>query len=273
MNVFARRRRPVPRVCLPSGLNRRIKAMRTLYSNVSPFAIIAAAPADTASGAAANQDTGAKAAEEATSIPKPPPESKLSRFKSKNLGREKVATQIAGLPHHSVPEAKDWVRLHPDEENWWSDELCFVSIPVPGQKRDMLHLIDTDQAAELPSGKVARFRLALASKPNDGFFLAHVPSTNLDNKWNETNVDGCEQAKTLWTQLTSRRGEGVEGYDISMSEAEKKGKKPFPEPNWEKVTKGKTLEDLIVAAFAGRIIDSETNPAWLRLIADVQTLA
>jgi hypothetical protein len=248
--------------------------MTALYDNVSLFAILAAAPPDTASGAAAaNQDTGAKAAEEATSIPKPPPESKLSRFKSKNLGREKVATQIAGLPHYSVPEAKDWVRLHHDEENWWSDELCFVNIPVSGQKRDMVHLIDADLAVGLSSGKVARFRLALAAKPNDVFFLAHVPSANLDNKWNETNVSGCEQAKTLWTQLTSRKSEGVEGYDISMSEAEKNGKKPFPDPNWGKVTKEKTLEDLIVAAFAGRIIDSETNPAWLRLIADVQTLA
>jgi hypothetical protein len=183
-----------------------------------------------------------------------------------------VATQIAGLPHYSVPEAKDWVRLHPDEENFWSEELCFVSIPVPGQKRDMLHLIDSELAAELPSGRISRFRLALASKPNDVFFVAHIPSQNLDNKWNETNIQGCEQAKTLWTQLTSRRDEGVEGYDISMSEAEMKGKKPFPDPNWEKVTKGKTLDELIEAAFAGRMILDRAHPAWSRLTADVQTL-
>jgi hypothetical protein len=242
--------------------------MCTLYS--SWFVIAAFAPPDAASGAAANPDT---AKPEETSIPKPDGESKMSRFKSKNLGREKVATQIAGLPHYSIAEAKDWVRLHPDEENFWSEELCFVSIPVPGQKRDMVHLIDSELASRLPSGKIARFRLALACKPNDVFFLAHIPSQNLDNKWNETNVQGCEQAKTVWTQLTSRRDEGVEGYDISMSEAEQKGKKPFPNPNWEKVTKGKTIFDLILAAFAGRMITDETNPAWLRLIGDAQTLA
>jgi hypothetical protein len=239
--------------------------MRALYNNTSRFAISVCAAPDAASGAAA-------ANPDATSIPKPDGESKMAKFKSKNLGREKVATHIAGLPHYSVPEAKDWVRLHPDEENFWSEELCFVCIPVPGQKRDMLHLIDTDLADELAPGKITRFRLALASKPNDVLFLAHVPSQNLDNKWNESNIRGCEQAKTLWTQLTSRREEGVEGYDISMSEAEKKGKKPFPDPNWTKVTKDKTIFDLMIAAFAGRMIDDKTNPAWLRLIADAQTL-
>jgi hypothetical protein len=126
--------------------------MNTLYSNSSLFAIVAASPADATSGAAAANPEAAKPEE--TSIPKPPKgEDKMSRFKSKNLGREKVATQIAGLPHYSVPEAKDWVRLHPDEENFWSDELCFVSIPVPGQKRDMVHLIDSDLAGDLPSAE------------------------------------------------------------------------------------------------------------------------
>jgi hypothetical protein len=245
--------------------------MRTLYDNTSPFAIVAAAPREAASGAAAANPDAANP--EKVSIPKPDGESKMARFKSKNLKREKVATQIAGLPHYSVSEAKDWVRLHPDEENFWSEELCFVSIPVSGQKRDMLHLIDTDLAEELPSGKVMRFRLALASKPKDVFFLAHVPSQNLDNKWNETNVNGCEQAKTLWTQLTSRREEGVEGYDSSISKAEKEGRKPFPDPDWAKVAKEKTIFDLILGAFAGRTITDKTHPAWLRLIGDVQTLA
>jgi hypothetical protein len=245
--------------------------MCVLYNNsVSPFALAVYAPPDAASGAAAGNPDAAKPEE--VSIPKPDAESKMARFKSKNLGREKVATQIAGLPHYAVPEAKDWVRLHPDEENFWSEELCFVSIPVPGQKRDMLHLIDTDLAGELPSGKVTRFRLALASKPNDVFFLAHIPSQNLDNNWNKTNIQGCEQSKTVWTQLTSRKEEGVEGYDISMSEAEKKGRKPFPDPNWEKVAKGKTIFDLMLAAFAGRTMTDKTHPAWLRLIGDAQTL-
>jgi hypothetical protein len=161
------------------------------------------------------------------------------------------------------------VRLHPDGAEYWSDELCFVNIPVLGQKKDTLHLIDGDLAKELAPKRVLKFRLALASKPNDNFFLAHIPSQNLDNKWNESNLQGCEQAKRFWTTVTSLRETGVDGYKIDMSAAEKKGQKPFPDPNWPK----KTLDELIEETFAGRMILERTDPAWIRLIADVQTLS
>jgi hypothetical protein len=168
-----------------------------------------------------------------------------------------------------MSEAKDWVRLHEDEANYWSDEYCFVNVPVPGQKRDTLHLIVTDQAKLLPPGKIQKFRLALASKPHDVFFLAHVPSQNLDNDWNRTNLQGCELAKKLWTQLTSLKAQGIEKYDIQFSEAEKEGKKPFPDPKWPKVA----LTTLIEATFTGRMILDETSPAWLRLVGGVQKLS
>ena len=68
------------------------------------------------------------------------------------------------------------MRLHPDPA-YWSDELCFVTVPVIGAKDGHLHLIDETLAmAYLASKKIERFRLALASKPNDVFFLCHVPA-------------------------------------------------------------------------------------------------
>lgn len=49
----------------------------------------------------------------------------------------------------------------------------------------MLHLIDETLALEyLSSGKILRFRLILATKPFDVFFLCHLPSQNEDNPWN-----------------------------------------------------------------------------------------
>ena len=67
------------------------------------------------------------------------------------------------------------MRLHPDEETYWSPELCFVNVPIKGQKRDTLHLINEDLAMRhLPSGKIQHFRLALATKPHDAFFLCDV---------------------------------------------------------------------------------------------------
>ena len=69
--------------------------------------------------------------EEPLSIKKPKG-SGLARFKSTNLEPEKVETLLTGLPHYPMSAAKDWVRLHPDEAAYWSDEYCFVDVPVQG---------------------------------------------------------------------------------------------------------------------------------------------
>src|ERR1700730_11948573 len=80
----------------------------------------------------------------------------LDKFKSKRAATtDGVDNLVDGMPHQKVGETKDFFRLHPDEEEYWSDEFCFVSVPVKGAKHASLHLIDDELAAEfLPSGKV-----------------------------------------------------------------------------------------------------------------------
>jgi len=135
-----------------------------------------------------------------------------------------------------------------------------------GEKRDTAHLIDEDLAMRfLPSGRILRFRLALATKPYDVFFLAQLPTRNADNLWNCTNVQACEQAKALWVQATSRGGEGVEGYKIDVA----RDQDAFPKPKWPT----QPLNDLIEKTFAGRMIDHEEHPALLRLIGAKQELS
>jgi hypothetical protein len=34
-----------------------------------------------------------------------------------------------------MAQARDFVRLHPNEETHSSRELCFVNVPIKGQKR------------------------------------------------------------------------------------------------------------------------------------------
>ena len=104
----------------------------------------------------------------AVAIPKPS-NFDLNKFKSKRADAiANVDTLQTGLPISNMSQAKDFVRLHPDEENYWSHELCFVNVPIKGAKRDSLHLIEEDLAMRfLPSGKVQRFRLALAAKPHE----------------------------------------------------------------------------------------------------------
>jgi hypothetical protein len=204
--------------------------------------------------------------EEVASIAKPEGFS-LDKFKSKHAAAmANVETLPDALPIHTIAQAKDFVRLHQDENNYWSSELCFVSVPIKGSKRDTLHLIEEELAMRfLPSAKIQRFRLALASKPYDVFFLCIVPSQNLDNGYNDSNLKACEQAKTRWTQATSRRDEGVEAYKVTVTRD--RDPAPFPEPKWP----SQSLAELIEKTLAGRIINDENHPGLLRLIGARQS--
>src|SRR5262249_45011785 len=133
-------------------------------------------------------DPNKQAEPEPMSIAKPD-DFDLNKFKTKRAAvMANVETLPTALPHHSISQAKDFVRLHPDEDNCWSDELCFVNVPIKGSKRDTLHLIEEELALRfLPSARIRRCRLALASKPSDVFFLCEVPTQNLDNSYNASN--------------------------------------------------------------------------------------
>jgi hypothetical protein len=199
------------------------------------------------------------------SIPKPTSAFDLNKFKSKRAAAmANVETLQTALPHHSISQAKDFVRLHPNEETHWSPELCFVNVPIKGQKRDTLHLIDEELAMRfLPSARILRFRLALASKPGDVFFLCHVPTRNADNSWNSSNLQACEQAKSLWTMVSSRKEENVDAYKIDAA----RHADAFPKPEWPT----QSLNDLIGITFAGRMIEREDHPGLLRLIGARQS--
>jgi hypothetical protein len=202
--------------------------------------------------------------DEAMSIAKPGTFS-LDKFKStRAVAAANVETLLTALPIHSIAQAKDFVRLHPNENEYWSDELCFVNVPIKGQKRDTLHLIVEGLAMRfLPSAKIIRCRLALATKPYDTLFLCQVPTQNLDNTFNASNVAACEQAKRLWTQATSRKEEGVDSYKVDFAQHED----AFPEPHWPT----QSLQELIWHTFDGRMIDREDHPGLLRLIGARQT--
>ena len=192
-------------------------------------------------------------------IPKPSAFS-LEGFKSKRASTiANVETLLNGLPHLRISDAGDFVRLHSNEERYWSDELCFVHVPIKGAKKDALHIILEDLAMQyLESKVIKRFRLALASKPDNRFFLCHVPSQNLDNKWNETALDGVRKAKTHWVQVTSRQSEGIEAYKTTFAGEQD----AFPDPEWP----SPSLEELIGKAFDGHTIMAADHPGLLRLL-------
>lgn len=199
-------------------------------------------------------------------ITKPKP-GVFERFKSKKpptIGG--VGTILQGLPLLKLSDANDFCKLSPLQEHW-SPELCFVSVPVSGEKKDLLHFIDEEIATKyLPEKRIKRFRLALGSKPYGVFFLAMIPTVNLDNSWNSSMVAACEQAKENWVSVSSRKAEGHENYKIDFA----KDLDAFPEPDWASAG---DVERIVELTFNSAMIEDEEHPALLRLTGRKPSLA
>ena len=195
-----------------------------------------------------------------------PGEFSLDKFKSKRSpDLPGVKTLLPPLPHHNMKEAEDYMRLHPNEAEYWSPELCFVNVPTIGQ-RETLHPIDEELALRyLPKGRIKRFCLVLAALPDNRFFLCHLPTQNLDNAYNATSIRASGIAKKFWVQVTSLKLDGVEDYKIDYAE----NQDTFPEPNWPE----QKLEELILKTFEGRTIDHNNHPGLLRPRGAKQSLA
>jgi hypothetical protein len=211
-----------------------------------------------------------KPADDTTSTPiaKPKAGNPLDKFRSKKAANvPNVGDDPGPLKIDHAARVKDFVRVHPNEEDYWSPELCFVEVPIPGARDLQLHLIVEDIAVRyLPSAKIIRHRLVLASKPRDQFFLARIPTQNLDNPWHISYLHGCEVAKTKWVELTSRRNEGKEGYHLTYAH----DADAFPTPKWP----ADSLDEIITRAFGpDRMITDDNHPGLLRLIGKKQELA
>jgi hypothetical protein len=202
----------------------------------------------------------------------PKPVSLLDRFKSKRgPGIAGVETLLTALPILRASEVNDFMRLHPDVDDYWSDEFCFVSVPIIGDRRDQLHMIDEELALKfLSSKRVLRFRLALASKPYSSMFLVKIPSQNLDNIWNSSAIKACELARRQWVQVASRKAENCEGYKVDFAQ----DADAFPDPTWLK----RSLDEIIHVSFNGPAghngfaIEDENHPGLLRLTGRKQSL-
>jgi hypothetical protein len=199
--------------------------------------------------------------------PKGDEEPSIPKRKSSRLEKCKPSTPaeraeklLEPLSVMKLSDAGDFVRVHPAKI---SHELFYVMVPQPGRKDGVMHLISEELAIKLSRGrknligKIKRFKLALAAKPYDVFFLAIVPTVNLDNEWNKSMLEAIELAKQGWREVISRYGENGEGYRPEPP----LGKDPYDEPRWPDAD----ILDLIEAAFPDRIIDSEGHPAWKRI--------
>lgn len=199
-------------------------------------------------------------------IKKPKKPGFLDRFKSRrppNISGVTVA--VNPLKICKLADAGDFTRLHPDEDFGWSDEQCFVSVPIKGEKQPQLHLIEEELAmSRLSSKQIQRHRLALAAKPYDSLFLCIVPSQNLDNSFNKSALKYCQEAKSRWLKVVSRKAIGYDDYIAEYAEDED----AFPETNWG----ARSVDEWCEITFREISIFEPNHPGWLRLIGAKQKL-
>lgn len=203
----------------------------------------------------------------APSIAKPT-SSRLDKFKTKLQHVSGVVDPFTGnLQVHKPAAVKDYIRTHHDEGAYWSDELCFVNVPIKGQPRETTHIIEVEIAlAYLPKAKLRYARLALATTPYDNFFLAEIATRNLDNDWCATERNAAQQLKGMWGLVFSGRDQGVEKYLVKPAEHQD----AFPAPRWPTSV---TIDDIILRTFADRMIETEEHPGLLRLRGARQNLS
>jgi hypothetical protein len=208
---------------------------------------------------AAIEDINPPQGEPLPQIDKPAKKFSLNKFKSNAPLLPGVSALLSALPILKLSEVGDYFRLYPHENLYWTDELYFVSVPIKGAKKDQLHLIDKNIATKyLEPKKILKFRLALATKPYDIFFLARVPTRNLDNSWNESCFKACVESKVKWIEVFSRKEEGYDDYRIKPAIDQNF----VPAPTWPT----QTMEELLEPTFAGKAIETDDNPALYRLI-------
>ena len=154
----------------------------------------------------------------------------LDRFKTKRAAAmANVETLLTALPHHSIAQAKDFVRLHPDEDAYWSPELCFVDRAdqgaearhlAPDRRGTRRALPAERQDSALPSGA--------GDKPYDVFFLVPRPDTQRGQHLEREQHRGLRAGKDAMDAGDEPSRGGRRGYKIDVA----RDPDAFPQPKW-----------------------------------------
>ena len=127
-----------------------------------------------------------------------PSEFSLDKFKAKRTATvANVETLPSALPIHNMAAAKDFVRLHPNEAEYWSAELCFVDVPIKGQKHNTLHLIDEDLALQYLRGRRNQALPPRARGQAATTYSSFATSRRKirDNSWNDDELGGVRKSQ------------------------------------------------------------------------------
>jgi len=162
------------------------------------------------------------------------------------LGVTKVVTHIA----ITKPGNTTFFRVHPDPE-WTFDVITYDD--KGGQE---VYVVSPEVVSVF--GKTARsVRLYLAIDRSQNLFLIPLPLPDSDGKWDQWHQSrsvALKLAQEQWVRIQANQKSS--SYDVMVAKGD------LPEPEWPSCS----LEEILVKAFQGRVIEDENHPVVRSLL-------
>jgi len=164
-----------------------------------------------------------------------------------DLGVKKL---LATLPVRR-PDRQWFVRTHA--------ELHLETLVVELKDARESYLVAPAIRAEIAEEAAAKvLRLAITRQQVLFFWPIRLPdSDGRHDNWNASALTAAKEAETRWVSVKANQHAGA--YEIHVATAS------IPEPHWDEVLDGKSLQDLLRIAFRDRVIDTIDHPVIKQL--------
>jgi hypothetical protein len=171
-----------------------------------------------------------------------------------------VADPLLTVIEVKKPGKQQFVRIHPSEE--YRHVAALITDELDGGTR---YLIDTAflprlQKLDIPYDLEQLF-LYVTRQGELGFWPIKLRKNNKKNTWLESATGAADKGMTTWVCIVSKSRENrYQAYEA---------KGEFLDPDWRKLTQGKTVYELLRIAFEDRLISDESHPLIQRLLGYV----
>jgi hypothetical protein len=169
------------------------------------------------------------------------------------LDQTMAAAMLTTIPVEK-PGDQEFVRVHPSEA--FRHLSALITHQDERGARYLLHPTFLPQIGNIKF-HVERLYLYTSRQGKLAFWPVKLPKDNRENSWLESSQAAVEAAMKYWVCITSTPQSRMYTTSKAMGD--------FPEPDWPKITQGKTLHQLLAVSFKDRLIMDENHPLIRKL--------
>jgi hypothetical protein len=202
---------------------------------------------------------GAEPINRVKDIEKPEPDI-YDPWKAENLAlpQEYLDQRAASALLNSIavnnPSDQTFVRVHPSDAFTWTAALI-----THQEERNTRYFIHPVMMPKIGNIKYHLERLFLYTNRHGGlgFWPVKMPTDFRENTWLQSKMAAVSEARKRWVCVISNMQ--TRSYTTFVAEA------IIPEPDWDEITQGKDVHELLKIAFRDRLVLDETHPLIKKL--------